>query len=159
MSTSSTPPTPPPGGPYVQNALVCEKVLREADGVQSFIRIVDRVTVGAVGTDVPTEMPPQTLDLTLALSLKAGDARGRYALKVRPEMPSGEQMPSLEVHLQVEGGERGNNVNIGLNGIPFGQEGLWWFDILFGDHEVLLTRVPLRLSYQPQRVVETGQTE
>jgi len=155
----STPPTPPPGGPYLQNALICEKMLREADGVQSFIRVVDRIMVGAVGTDPPAEMPPQTLDLTLAISLKGGDARGRHAIKIRPEMPSGEQMPALEIHLQIEGEERGNNVNINLNGIIFGSEGLWWFDVLFGDNEVLLTRVPLRLSYQPQRVLETGQTE
>jgi len=47
-------------------------------------------------------------------------------------MPSGEQMPALEVHLKLEGNERGNNVNVGLNGIVFGHEGLWWFDILSG---------------------------
>lgn len=155
----STPATPPPGGPYLQNALICEKLLRDADGVQSFIRVIDRVTVGAVGPSPPTEMPPQTLDMTLCISLKGGDARGRHALKIRPEMPSGEQMPTLEIHLQLEAEERGNNVNIDLKGIQFGHEGLWWFDVLFGDNETLLTRVPLRLSYQPQRVLETGQTE
>ena len=155
----SNPAVPPPGGPYVQAALLCEKLLTDQDGVQSFIRVIDRVTVGALGTDPPAEMPQQQLSFTLCLSLKSGDARGRHALKVRPEKPSGEQLAAVEIGLNLEGAERGNNVNIALSGIPFDMEGLWWFDVLFGNNETLLTRVPLRLQYQPQRVLQTGQTE
>jgi hypothetical protein len=147
------------GGPYVQAALICEKLLTSSDNVQSFIRVIDRVILGAVGPDPPGEMPTQQLDYTLCISLKSGDARGRWPLKVRPEKPSGEQMPSVEVALHLEGGGRGTNLNIGLNGIAFDQEGLWWFDVLFGEDERLLTRVPLRLQYQPQRVLGTGQSE
>ncbi len=155
---SSLPATPAPTGPYIQAALICEKLLTDADGVQSFIRIIDRVTIGAVGADPPAEMPPQQLSYILCITLKSGDARGRHALKIRPEMPSGEQMPALEINLHLEGSERGNNVNLDLKGVTFSLEGLWWFDVLFGDTETLLTRVPLRLQYQPQRVVETGQS-
>lgn len=151
---------PRPGkGPYVQAALICEKVLTSNDGVLSLIRVIDRVTVGAVGTDPPAEMPPSNVDYTLSIMLKSGDARGRHALKVRPEMPSGEQLPAVEVGLHLEGADRGNNVNVELKGITFNVEGLWWFDILFGDNETLLTRVPFRLIYQPQKVLSTGQSE
>lgn len=154
------PPTPAPqGGPYVQAALVCEKILNDADGVASLIRVVDRITVQAVGIDPPAEMPPQQLDLNVIVMLKSGDARGRHALKFRPDAPGGEQRPALEVQLNLEGEDRGVNVNVDLRGLVLDREGLWWFDILFGDNEVLLTRIPLKIIYQPQRVVANGQTE
>lgn len=148
----STPATPSSGGPYVQAALVCEKLLTEGDGVQSFIRAVDRLNVGAIGPvgQVPTDMPQQQVPFILCLALKSGNARGRYALKVRAEKPSGRQSPAIEVGLHLEGEERGANVNIDLRGFVFDEEGLWWFDVLFGDNETVLTRVPFRLAYQPQ---------
>ena len=34
----------PEGGPYWATAVLCEKVLEEKDGVQSLIRVVDRIT-------------------------------------------------------------------------------------------------------------------
>ncbi|SRR5712692_2430913 len=154
------PPIPaPPGGPYVQSALICEKTLTDADGVMSIIRVVDRMTIQAVGTEPPADMPPQQLPLNVVLMLKSGDARGRHALKFRPEAPGGEQRPALEIQLNLEGDERGNNVNVDLRGFVIDREGLWWFDVLFGDNETLLTRIPLRVIYQPQRVLATGQTE
>lgn len=150
------PATPDPGGPYLQLAFICEKMLREATGVQSYVRVIDRVTIGATGSTVPVDMPPQRLDFSLQVSVKSGDARGGHTLRIRPEKPSGEQMPTLEIGLNLEGQERGHTVNVDLRNVEFDQAGLWWFDILFGDNQTLLTRVPLRLIYQPQRVVETG---
>lgn len=35
-------------GPYLNAALICEKMLREADGVLSPIRIIDRYTLNVV---------------------------------------------------------------------------------------------------------------
>ncbi len=35
----------PQGGPYLQAAFFCERLLEEADGVLSAIRIVDTVTI------------------------------------------------------------------------------------------------------------------
>lgn len=146
-------------GPWVQAAFICEKVLTSNDGVLSYIRVIDRVSVGAVGTEPPPEMPPQQLAYVLCFALKSGEARGRHSLRIRPEKPSGEQMPAMEIALHLEGGERGINVNVDLSGIVFDAEGLWWFDVLFGDNETLLTRVPFRLQYQPQRLLGTGQSE
>jgi hypothetical protein len=155
---SSTPPNPG-SGPFVQAALICEKMLTSNDGVLSPIRVIDRVTISAGGSEPPAEMPPSQVDFILCIMLKSGDARGRHVLKLRGEKPSGEQLPALEVNLNFEGADRGNNVNIDLKGIVFDMEGLWWFDVLFGDNETILTRVPLRLLYQSQRVVGTGQPE
>jgi hypothetical protein len=152
------PPVPaPPRGPYVQAALICEKILQEADGVATLVRVIDRLFVTASGPEPPLEMPPQQPQLFAIVMLKSGETTGRHSLKFRPEAPGGEQRPALEVQLNFEGNERGNNVNIDLQGLTLDREGLWWFDVLFGDNETLMTRIPLRLIYQPQQVQVTTQ--
>lgn len=135
-------------GPYLSMAVICEKVLNEQDGVLSLIRIIDRVTVGASGPDVPDEMPPAPLNFTVVVSLKSGAARGRHKLVLRPEDPSGHQMNALEVPIHFEGEDRGANIIINF-AITAEQEGLYWIDVLFSD--AVLTRMPLRVIYQPQK--------
>ena len=132
--------------------------MQEQGGVQSFIRAIDRISVGAIGVDPPREMPAQQLDYWLCIGLKSGEALGRHQVKLRAEKPSGERLPTIEIDVQLEGSERGVNINIPLNSVQFDTEGLWWFDVLFGENDVVLTRVPLRLTYQPQRVA-TGHSE
>jgi hypothetical protein len=143
-------------GPFLQLACFCEKVITDNTGVLSLIRVVDRFTQTIAATDVPDQMPPFVLsDLSLVVSLKAGEARGRYALKIRPEDPSGVQLPAFEVPVQLTPG------NAGINYItPFQlavqHEGVYWFDVLFapgaGAEDWLLTRMPLEVLYQPQRL-------
>ena len=135
-------------GPYLALAAICEKVLNEADGVLSLIRIIDRVIVGAAGSEVPDDLPPTQLNFTVVVSLKSGSARGRHKITLRPESPSGQQMNSLDVPIHFEGEDRGANVIIGFN-ITAEEEGLYWIDVLFADE--LLTRMPLRVIYQPRR--------
>src|SRR5215203_5961123 len=50
MPSVPTTPSPSPTGPYLQMAVICEKVLREEGGPLSLIRVVDRVTQTAEGT-------------------------------------------------------------------------------------------------------------
>src|SRR5207248_1361178 len=98
------------GGPFVATAVLCEKVLQEKDGVVSLIRLVDRTSVTATGTDAPDEMPPIPLSYIAAISFKAGIARGKYVLTVRPESPSGDPLPEVTMPVLFEGDERGVNV-------------------------------------------------
>lgn len=142
-------------GPHLQVAAFCEKVIEDKEGVLSLIRVVDQITSTAVGPDVPEEMPAFTLSgISLVISLKADQARGRYAIKLRPEDPSGHQLPFLETPIQLEGGERGVNVVSPLQ-ILIEHEGLYWFDVFFSAgaaNDRLLTRMPLRVVYRPQRI-------
>jgi hypothetical protein len=133
------------GGPYVQIAALCEKVLQEKDGVLSVIRVVDQVNITASGVGAPDEMPPGNLNLTAVVSLKAGIARGRYDVKILPVSPSGKNMHETIVSAYFEGDDRGVNVifNIAL-GIR--EEGVFWFEVYA--RELLLTRIPLRVVYQ-----------
>jgi hypothetical protein len=105
-------------------------------------------------------MPPLPVNITLLVVLKAGSARGRHQVRITMEAPSGEQMPQeATLPVLLEGEERGVNLVLNL-GFQAEQEGLYWFDVHFGDQNVLLTRVPLRIVYQPQRFgVSTGPIE
>lgn len=139
-------------GPYAVTAVICERVLEDKDGVLSLIRVIDRITRTVTGPNVPEAMPTVRLDYTAVVTLKSGSARGRHTLKIRPEAPSGQQLEPIEVPVFLEGDDRGVNAILFL-GFDLDQEGLYWFDVLVNDE--LLTRMPLRVIYQPQR---TGTT-
>lgn len=136
-------------GPYLAMAVLCEKVLTEQDGVLSVIRIVDRLTISAAGPEPPDEMPATQLNLVALVAFRSGSARGRYKVKLRPEDPSGIQLPVLEMPIHFEGEERGANIVVGFNFVAE-HEGLYWIDVLF--QEDVVTRIPLRVMYQPQRL-------
>jgi hypothetical protein len=143
-------------GPYLSVAAACERVLQEQDGVLSIIRVIDRIITGAIGTETPDQMPPVPINFTLLVVLKSGGARGRYSIRITLEAPSGVLMPN-EVSLPVlfEGEERGTNFVIPV-GFQAEQEGLYWFAVWLEDPHApdkreVLTRVPLRVMYQPQR--------
>ncbi len=140
-------------GPYVAVATFCERVLREADNVVSVLRVVDQLNVNATGPDVPDDMPAVPTNLRIAIVLRRGSARGRHRIRLRPEAPGGEQRDVAIDQFVTFGGdeESGANIEIDFSGFPVDREGLWWFDVLFGDAETLLARIPLRVNYRPQR--------
>ena len=78
-------------GPYLLVACLCEKVLKEADGVPSVIRIIDRINHGVIGPEPPSDMPPFDYQLMLYINFKSGSARGPMKLEIRRESPSGER--------------------------------------------------------------------
>lgn len=144
-------------GPHLVLAAICEKVLQEADGVLSLIRVVDAISQTASGPEPPAQMPPFVLgDVTLVISLKADQARGRFGIRVRPEAPSGIQLPPVEQGINLQpGAAKGVNLVMPLQ-IAIDQEGTYWFDVFLTGPEPqpdrLLTRVPLNIIYSPQRV-------
>jgi hypothetical protein len=149
------------GGPHVQTAVLCEKVLRDANGGLSLISIVEGVAATAFGPDVPDEMPALSLEgLFLVVTLWADKTKGRYELKVRPEAPSGIQEQPLV--LPVNFRETGNKGVDTILPMPYTvtEEGVYWFDILFasptGGEDRLLSRIPLNVMYQPQRLIASS---
>jgi len=149
------PPTPrPANGPYVGVATFCERVLRENDNVISVMRVIDQLNVNASGEEVPDHLPPVPLNnVSLAIVLRRGEARGRHRLRLRPEDPGGQQRDvAVDEFVQLGGDpESGANVVVDVSGFMVDQEGLWWFDVLFGDSDQLIARIPLRVNYHPQR--------
>ena len=127
---------------YLQVAVFCEKVLREADGVLSIIRIVDRFNV--VGATA--EMGPQVLRFMIVISFKAGFMRGKQTIRIRPKSPTGAELPSMDFPVLFEGDDdRGTAIAFEVNWAA-NEEGLYWWDICL--NEELITRMPLRVTYQ-----------
>lgn len=142
-------------GPYLQTAIICEKVLVEQDGVKSAIRMYDRHTRVVTGLNPPLEMEPYDMELVLLLRFKSGSARGSYPLEIRLQKPSGESSsPGTQTILFEGEDDRGTDVvaNMTLR-IEF--TGLYWFDVYLMD--VRVTRIPMRIIYLPQVINQTAQ--
>jgi hypothetical protein len=133
-----------PQGPYLQMAVICERVLREQDGVLSVIRVIDRLTHTIVGREMPDPLPPVPYTVWFALAFKSGSARGRQTLKIVQEQPSGLRSDLFEHSLMLEGEDRGANFVAQVQA-KFEQEGVYWFDVFLSDQ--LMTRMPFRLTY------------
>jgi len=142
--------TPVPTGPFIQAALICEKVLDEKDGVLSVVRIIDRLTHSINAPTLPAELPKVNFQCVILLMLKSGRARGRHQIEVVMEHPSGQRNQLVSSSVQLEGEERGANLVLRI-GLTFDAEGLYWFDIKLDDR--LYTRIPFRMMYQ---LVSTG---
>jgi len=148
--------TPDELGPYLTAAIICEKVLREQDGVVSAIRIIDRLTHAVPGPDV---MEPFPYQFAMILSFKSGEALGNYQVSIQPIKPStGEKLPAAVYSVNFEApADRGAGICAEMQ-IVFDVAGLWWFDIfLSGEGKVRrVTRVPFRIIYLPQPVKTSG---
>ena len=131
-------------GPYIQAACFCETVIEDRTGVLSLIRVIDTVTHTQAGSAPPEDMPPFTYNMKLVLMLKSGMARGRYNLRIVPQLPTGATENAAIVTAYFEGEERGQNVITNL-GYTFTVEGLYWFNVYLD--ETKLAAIPLRVKY------------
>jgi hypothetical protein len=81
--------------------------------------------------------------------LKAGDARGRYMIKVRPEAPSGRLLGETELPVSFAGTpDAGANLLVSFS-MQAEVEGLYWISVLLDDE--LLTRRPDATTRLPSR--------
>ena len=134
------------GGPWLQTAVFCERILEEKDGVVSLMRIVDRLVVTASGPDAPERMPPGgAFQVRGLLSFKAGFARGSFEVKLSVITPSNRKLEDVTLSMFLEGEDRGVNLPFNMN-LQNVEEGLYWFDVRVGER--LVTRMPLRIVYQ-----------
>mgnify|MGYP001564698063 CR=1 FL=1 len=137
------------GGPYLVAALICERVLHEADGVNSIIRVIDRFTIEG-GKEAPGGLDDKhvaSLDFSLYVSLKNGRAAGNHRLKVvpvRPDMSNPEPFEQV-VHLE-SGEERGVNIVFPTK-LLASMPGVYWFEVYLDGQ--LMTKTPLNIVYIP----------
>jgi hypothetical protein len=110
---------------YLNIAVFCERVLREADNVMSLIRVIDRFYVRGASV----EMGNHVLRFVIVLLFKAGFLRGKQIIRVRP----------------LSDEDRGN-ATVAETQFVVNEEGLYWFDVFLNDE--LVTRMPLRVIYQ-----------
>jgi hypothetical protein len=141
------------GGPFLQAAFFCEKVLQEKDGVMSAIRLVDRFTLSSSAEGAPDLMPSINIAISILVSFKSGDAKGKWELKVKPLTPSGKELPGFVGPVLFEGDERGASVVIQY-GLTANEEGIYWFDVMLNNK--LITKMPLRIIYEKAQVTSTS---
>lgn len=134
-------------GPHVNAAFLCERVLTEADGTNTYVRIVDRVSRQMVSPERPEgQWPAMQVRLTYALVLKSGEARGTHKAAVVIRRP-----PDLEQARQEFDVSLPPQPNAGVNyhfqlDLELDEPGVWWIDFYFGDDQRLLSRTPLELQ-------------
>lgn len=132
-------------GPYLQAAFFCERLLEEADGVLSAIRIVDTVTIQV--EELAHEAQTPLVNLTLFIAFKAGDAHGSHDVTVAMEEPARttayeeERFTQTIVFYGTE--DRGITVVMPV-AMTVVEAGVYWFGVYLGER--LVTRVPLRVA-------------
>ena len=127
---------------YLHVATFCEKLLREADGVLSLIRMFDRFNI----TGEAKEMPPSPLKFMVVISFKSGFMRGKQKIWLRPISPTGKDLPAMEFPILFEGDDdRGAALAFEINW-TVEEEGVYWWDVYL--NEEMVTRMPLRVAYQ-----------
>ena len=134
-------------GPFLQCAVLCERVLHEQDGVKSAIRMIDRITHTVGVPNAMQEMEPFNYDVHLLVRFKSGSARGSMPLQLRIEKPNGESTPAPPLNLYFEAdADRGVDVIAPIQ-IKVEMTGLYWIDVIL--NRIRVTRVPLRFIYNP----------
>lgn len=133
-----------PTGPFLKGACFCEKVLREADGVLSAIRVVDRLHISATGPSAPEAMPESPYQMNALIMFTSGTARGSQELKIQLEEPSGLTKEPYIRTVFFEGEEKGVNLIIGIRTV-FKEAGLYWYNVYLDAK--LITKMPFRVIY------------
>ena len=135
------------GGPFLQMAVFCERVLQEKDGVLSAVRIVDRFTQSSSSAETPLK-----IDITILIGLKSGDIRGKKQLKITPRAPSGQKLHGFSGPVILEGADQGAAIAIRYL-LEAKKEGLYWFDVELDGQ--LLTKMPLRIIFHKTVITST----
>lgn len=136
------------GGPYLQMAVLCEKVHVDPDGSASILRVTDQITIGADGSNGNLAMAKRVITLSLALSFNPGTSRARHIIRVRPT-DEGAVAPDRELDLDFSGANRSGNIVLPLE-LEITSDGLYWFDVYLDG--ALVTRVPLHVRIEGLRL-------
>jgi hypothetical protein len=131
----------PGGGPYLTGVFFCERVLREADGVMSFIRVIEKWTVQGPAESIP----PTVIPLTLVVMGKSGMYRGSGQITLTPTTPSGERMPPIPMAVVFEGDNDRGFAASGTIGFPIKEAGAYWFELALDGAP--LTYTAIRIVY------------
>jgi hypothetical protein len=133
-------------GPFLMVSALCEKVLLESDGVVSLIRIVDQITYFGPKADAPESMPPSEVPLTMVVSFRSGDFKGKKLFRAIPISPSGAALEAFELPLAFEGNNEFANVIVNLRFMAQ-EAGVYWIRALLDEKEI--TQLPLKVLYRP----------
>lgn len=139
-----------PAKPVV-SAFLCERVLTESDGVQSYIRVIDTL----IGRTAKGERA--RFQVWLVVILRSTDEPGEYTLRVRLTAPEGQaSLLGEAIPIALKGGEHSAVLNLVLVLEP-DNEGLYRIDLLL-DNE-WMARVPVRVRLERTPPEPSSSTE
>lgn len=130
---------------YVNAAILCDRLLLEADGTISAVRIVDRVTLG-IPPDIDELPPAFRVGVNLLVVLKSPSFLGETRLTVVAVEPKGDRTELLDTPIEMTpaAGATGKQIRISLQlGSP--QEGLYWIEVRLDGRR--RTRTPLTIEF------------
>jgi hypothetical protein len=117
------------GGPYLDAALICERVLQDKDGAYSAIRLVNRITFFDLAVESGALI---SLPLAGMVSFKAGDVQGGRELFLYLTNPSGrrEPLPGVKhpTRLEFQGGDTGVVMPFPIQ-LNYEGDGTYWIDV------------------------------
>jgi hypothetical protein len=137
--------------PHLNLATICERYILESDGVLTLFRIVDRFTIAGV----TPEMPVSTISFNLIVNFRAGDFRGPLDLGICVVAPSEAPVQELRIPVLFEAPDEKGVQMIGQIHVTAKESGLYWIVVKLAEEEY--TRIPLRIVYQRQPTIQTGQ--
>jgi hypothetical protein len=137
-----------PTPPIFKAALLCERLLQEADGAISAIRIIDRMSVEIEmeGGDPEAPKPAIPADLSVLVAIVRGKAaEDTHKLGIAMASPSGKSLPPQYYPMRfVSAGEEATTSMLIQMRVIADEDGLYWIKVSIDDAEV--SRLPLRLE-------------
>jgi len=129
-------------GPYVQAALLCQRVTQPHPSAPiTIVGLIDRVVV-----QVPHRISPQpsVVYCHAVVILKTGSRPGNHRLRLTLTSPSGRPLRefSLDITLPNEP-DQGVNVVMPIQ-FTASEEGIYWFDVRLDNETLPLTRISFR---------------
>lgn len=137
-------------GPFLNLATICERFILEQDGALTLFRIIDRFNI--IGNT--EEMPATTVQFNLVTSFRSGQFVGSLNLGVTILTPSMESVQEIMLPLNFEQPPEKSAPSIGQINLLVTEPGLYWLVLKLAEREC--TRVPLRISYQRQPMIQAG---
>ncbi|MFT3880175.1 MAG: hypothetical protein QM703_11010 [Gemmatales bacterium] len=133
--------------PYVVAALICEKVLKEEDGVASPMRIVDTLNLNKSATESLDSNHLIRPQLQMFLSLRAARPTKDLMIEVWNITPRGRRDKFGVSEFKFSERPTGHSITAVFPvHIRWDGEGLYWFDITVNGHT--LTRAALHINLE-----------
>jgi hypothetical protein len=140
-------------GPFVVLAVFCEQAIEEKSGVLTLIRIIDQVTIQAIGPDAPDDLPVgSAVSTTLVVGLKAGMARGKQKVQATFVHPDGTRHPGPEIPIHFNAGDhQGSNLLLKAT-VALSTTGIYWAEVAVNERMVSKTPLEIRYEVNPPQV-------
>jgi hypothetical protein len=130
-------------GPYVQAALLCDRVLQEDNGRVTIVGLLDRVV--ARSKEPQREVPATQVSCHAVVILKTGSNPGGYKLKLLVKSPSNRPLNEFSLDVVLPDTEdKGINIVMPIKFFAK-EEGVYWIEVRLGEMERPLTKTSLRL--------------